>query len=61
MSFAIIKKSGASFTYGDVKLGQGFDNAKNHLKENQKLRDEIMQKVHESAKQKEKEKEKAAA
>jgi len=47
----IIKKAGASMSYGDVKLGMGFDNAKNFLKENPKVRDEIMKKVREQAKE----------
>lgn len=47
----IIKKSGASLTYGNVKLGQGFDNAKNYLKENPKVRDEIMKKIREAGKE----------
>lgn len=47
----IVKKSGASFTYEAIKLGQGFDNAKNYLKENPKVRDEIMKKVREAIKE----------
>jgi len=46
----IIKKSGASFTYGTVRLGHGFDAAKNYLKENTKVRDEIMKKIKEAMK-----------
>jgi len=47
----IIKKSGASFTYGTVRLGHGFDAAKNYLKENTKVRDEIMKKIKETGKE----------
>ncbi len=47
IKYEIIKKSGASLSYGNVKLGQGFDNAKNYLKENPKVRDEIMKKIKE--------------
>ncbi|MEK6877508.1 MAG: hypothetical protein AABZ49_02680, partial [Thermoproteota archaeon] len=47
----IIKKAGASMSFADVKLGMGFDNAKNFLKENPKVRDEIMKKVREQAKE----------
>jgi len=50
----IIKKSGASFSYGAVKLGQGFDNSKNFLKENPKTRDEILKQIKEVIKEKEK-------
>jgi recombination protein RecA len=51
IKYDIIKKSGASLTYGGTKLGQGFDNAKNYLKENSKLRDEIMKKIREAMKE----------
>lgn len=37
----VIKKSGAFFSYGDTKLGQGRENAKNFLKENADLANEI--------------------
>ena len=41
----IVQKSGAWFNYGEIRLGQGRDNAKNYLKENPKLMDEIESKV----------------
>lgn len=47
----LVKKSGASFSYDNVKLGQGFDNARNFLKENPKIRDEIIKKVREKMKE----------
>jgi len=50
IKYDIVKKSGASLSYGDIKLGHGFDNAKNFLKENPKVRDEIMKKIRESMK-----------
>ncbi len=37
----IIKKSGAFYSYGDTKLGQGRENAKQFLIENPKLSGEI--------------------
>jgi len=37
----IIKKSGAFYSYGETKLGQGRENAKNFLRENEKLAKEI--------------------
>ena len=43
----IIKKSGASFSYDATKLGQGFDNARNFLKENPKVGEEILKKIRE--------------
>ncbi len=37
----IIKKSGAFYSYGETKLGQGRENAKNFLRENEKIAKEI--------------------
>lgn len=45
----IVKKSGAFFSYGDVRLGQGRENAKHYLKENPELAEEIEQQVRASA------------
>ena len=50
MKYDIVKKSGASLSFDSFKLGQGFDNAKNYLKENPKVRDEIMKKIKEAMK-----------
>jgi len=44
----IIRKSGAFFAYGDIKLGQGRENAKQFLKENPKVAKEIEKKVREA-------------
>ncbi|MGH2270783.1 recombinase RecA [Anaerohalosphaeraceae bacterium U12dextr] len=41
----IVNKSGAWFTYGDIKLGQGRDNAKQYLVDHKELVDEIRAKV----------------
>jgi len=43
----IVLKSGSWFSYGDVKLGQGRENAKQYLNENEELMNEIEQKVKE--------------
>lgn len=51
LKYDLVKKSGASFTYDAIKLGQGFDNSKNFLKENPKTRDEIMKKIREAMKE----------
>src|SRR3989344_90662 len=48
--FEIVKKSGASFSYGNVRLGSGFDNARLFLKENPKVAEEITKKIKEAAK-----------
>ncbi|RFU61600.1 recombinase RecA [Peribacillus glennii] len=41
----IIQKSGSWYSYNDERLGQGRENAKLFLKENEELRLEIMQKI----------------
>lgn len=41
----IVQKSGAWFSYGDVRLGQGRENAKNYFKENPQIRLEIENKI----------------
>lgn len=41
----IIKKAGAFFSYGDVRLGQGRESAKNYLRQNPDLAREIELKV----------------
>jgi recombination protein RecA len=44
-SCGVIEKSGAWFNYGDVRLGQGRENAKGYLKENPDICDEIKNKI----------------
>jgi len=46
---AVINKSGSFFSYGDVRLGQGRENAKIFLQQNEALLDEIEKKVRECA------------
>jgi recombination protein RecA len=46
----VIKKSGAWYSYGEVRLGQGTDQAKKFLQENPELAQEIEKKVREVAK-----------
>lgn len=41
----IITKSGSFLSYGDVRLGQGKENAKQFLRDNATLRDEMVQKI----------------
>jgi recombination protein RecA len=45
----IINKAGAFFSYGDVRLGQGRENAKTYLGEHPELAEEIEQKIRASA------------
>ena len=44
----IIEKSGAWFSYGDERIGQGRENAKMYLKENQNICNEIEEKIRRS-------------
>lgn len=41
----IVNKSGAWYSYGDLRLGQGRENAKDYLKQNPELTDELEHKV----------------
>ncbi|MEQ8227369.1 MAG: DNA recombination/repair protein RecA, partial [Rhodospirillales bacterium] len=41
----VVEKSGSWFSYGDERIGQGRENAKNFLKENKKIAYEIEDKI----------------
>ncbi|MEK7501296.1 MAG: recombinase RecA [Patescibacteria group bacterium] len=43
--FGIVSKSGASYSYGEEKLGRGYDATRQFLKENTKVSDEILGKI----------------
>ena len=43
----VVQKSGAWFAYGDERLGQGRENAKQFLKENDEVRGQILEDVYE--------------
>ena len=45
----VLKKAGAFFSYGDIRLGQGREASKNYLKQNPELAQEIEQKVRAAA------------
>ncbi len=45
----IVQKSGAWFNYGDVRLGQGRDNAKQYLLDHPEVMEDIEKKVRENA------------
>lgn len=47
VNYGIIKKSGAWFSYGETRLGQGRDNVKNLFKNDKALSDEIEKKIRE--------------
>ena len=43
--FDIISKSGSSYSYGEEKLGRGYDAARKFLKENTKIKNEVLKKI----------------
>jgi len=43
----IIKKVGTGYVYGEEKLGRGYDATRTFLKENPKIKDEILKKIRE--------------
>ena len=49
VTLELIKKAGAFFSYGDIRLGQGRESAKKYLSENPELTQEIEQQVRASA------------
>ena len=49
--YGVIKKSGASYSFGAVKLGHGFATARKHLQENKKFMDEIKKVLKEKIKE----------
>lgn len=48
----LINKSGASYSYGDIKLGHGYDATRLALKENKKLKKEILKEITKGLKEK---------
>ena len=50
VKYDIVKKSVSLYSYGDVKLGAGFDKAKAFLKENPKIAKEIVKKIWDAVK-----------
>jgi recombination protein RecA len=49
VELGIVKKSGAFFSFGDTKLGQGRENAKEFLKRTPELRDQIERLIRQQA------------
>ena len=45
VSTGLVKKAGAFFAYGDTKLGQGRENAKDHLKQHPELAAQLEEKI----------------
>ena len=48
----LVQKSGASYAYGEVKLGRGYDATRLALKEDAKLRKEILKEITKKLKEK---------
>ena len=48
--YGIVKKSGASYSFGDISLGRGYDAARLKLKEDKKLTQELVKAIKEIAK-----------
>jgi len=49
IELGLVSKSGAFFSYGDIRLGQGRENAKQYLSQNPELAKEIEQRIRASA------------
>lgn len=49
VELGIVKKGGAWFSYGETRLGQGRDNAKNYFVDNPEVAEEIEKQVRENA------------
>jgi len=47
----LIKKSGSSYEYNGEKIGRGYDSARNFLKENKEINDEILKEIREKLKE----------
>lgn len=48
--YGIIKKSGAAYSYDSTSLGRGYDSARQFLKDNLKITNEIVKKIKEAVK-----------
>jgi recombination protein RecA len=45
VKYDFIEKSGSWFSYGDVRIGQGRENAKQYMKDNPAIADELSEKI----------------
>lgn len=43
--FSVVSKAGASYSFGEVKLGRGYDAARKFLKENVKVKNDILKEI----------------
>jgi recombination protein RecA len=51
--YGIISKSGSSYSYGEVKLGRGYDATRQFLKENKPITNEVLKLIREKLKEEE--------
>ena len=49
--YEVIKKAGASYSFGDVSLGRGYDAARLFLRENKKIASDLVKAIKEKAKE----------
>jgi recombination protein RecA len=49
VALGVVKKAGTFFTYGDLKLGQGRENARDYLMQHQDLASKIEQEIRTAA------------
>lgn len=49
--YGLISKSGASYAYGEEKLGRGYDAARSYLKENKPIMNNLLKDIREAMKQ----------
>src|SRR3990167_2576153 len=50
LKYELVKKAGASLSFGNTRLGQGFENAKEFLRQNPKIAGELTKVIKEKAK-----------
>ena len=43
--YKLLAKSGGAYSYGDIKLGRGYDAARIFLKDNPKIKTELLKKI----------------
>jgi len=48
----LVSKAGASYSYGDIKLGRGYDAARTFLKENKKISNQLTKEIKKAMKEK---------
>ena len=49
--YALIQKSGSSYSYGEVKMGRGYDATRTFLKENPPVEKEILKLIRQKFKE----------